>query len=101
MGIGGGMAFTFLKVLNNLSIGTSLFDEEGSKIVQEIMDKAKAKGVEIILPVDFVCSSKFGEDGEIKSGDLSTGVPEGFMGLDCGPETVKKNTEAIKKAKTI
>merc|ERR1712186_154329 len=76
--IGGGMAFTFLKILNSLSIGTSLFDEEGSKIVQEIMDKAKAKGVEIILPVDFVCSSKFGEDGEIKSGDLSTGVPEGF-----------------------
>merc|ERR1712217_86174 len=99
--IGGGMAFTFLKVLNNLSIGTSLFDEEGSKIVQEIMDKAKAKGVEIILPVDFVCSSKFGEDGEIKSGDLSTGVPEGFMGLDCGPNSVVKNAEAVQSAKTI
>merc|ERR1719433_2477932 len=99
--IGGGMAFTFLKILNNLSIGTSLFDEEGSKIVQEIMDKAKAKGVDIILPVDFVCSSKFGEDGEIKSGDLSTGVPEGFMGLDCGPDSCVKNAEVVKSSKTI
>merc|ERR1719380_221289 len=64
--IGGGMAFTFLKVLNDMEIGNSLFDEEGSKIVQEIMDKAKAKGVEIILPVDFVCSDKFAADGTIK-----------------------------------
>merc|ERR1711937_253911 len=60
--IGGGMAFTFLKVINKIEIGSSLFDEEGSKIVQEIMDKAKEKNVEIILPIDFVVSSKFGED---------------------------------------
>merc|ERR1719326_1457704 len=75
--VGGGMAFTFLKVINKIEIGSSLFDEEGSKIVQEIMDKAKAKGVEIILPVDFVCSSKFGEDGEIQTVEASAGVPEG------------------------
>jgi len=99
--IGGGMAFTFLKILNGIDIGASLFDEEGSKIVNEIMEKAKAKGVEIILPVDFVCSSKFGEDGEIKSGDLKTGVPAGFMGLDCGPESIKLNAVAVQKAKTI
>merc|ERR1719464_505130 len=74
--IGGGMAFTFLKVINGISIGSSLFDEEGSKIVEEIMAKAKEKSVEIILPVDFVCSSKFGEDGEIKAADLKSGVPE-------------------------
>merc|ERR1712039_1058986 len=54
-----------------------------------------------ILPVDFVCSSKFGEDGEIKSADLSTGIPEGFMGLDCGPESCAKNAEAVKSSKTI
>jgi len=99
--IGGGMAFTFLKVIHNIDIGNSLFDEEGSKIVTEIMDKAKAKGVEIILPVDFVCSSKFGEDGEIKAGSISTGVPAGFMGLDCGPDSITKNSAAIAKAKTI
>merc|ERR1712151_1466508 len=54
-----------------------------------------------ILPVDFVCSSKFGEDGEIKSADLSTGVPEGFMGLDCGPKSCAKNAEAVQSSKTI
>merc|ERR1712226_1185563 len=65
--IGGGMAYTFLKVCNGLEIGKSLFDEEGAKIVEEIMTKAKEKGVEIILPVDFTISNKFGEDGEIKT----------------------------------
>merc|ERR1712129_363456 len=69
--IGGGMAFTFLKVLENMSIGGSLFDEEGAKIVPEIMAKAKEKNVEIILPVDFVTSSKFGEDGTIETGTKS------------------------------
>merc|ERR1712066_181006 len=99
--IGGGMAFTFIKVLNGVDIGSSLYDEEGAKIVPEIMEKAKAKGVEIILPVDFVCSSKFGEDGEIKAATVASGVPEGFMGLDCGPESCTKNAEAIAKSKTI
>jgi len=99
--IGGGMAFTFLKVLNGMEIGNSLFDEEGSKIVQEIMDKAKAQGVEIILPVDFVCSDKFGDDGNIKEASLSSGVPAGFMGLDCGPMSIAKQGEAVKSSKTI
>merc|ERR1712135_124780 len=76
-------------------------DEEGAKIVKEIMDKASAKGVEIILPVDFVCSSEFGEGGEIKSATAETGVPAGFMGLDCGPLSIARNADAIKKAKTI
>merc|ERR1719482_2612628 len=87
--------------MHSMDIGNSLYDEEGAKIVQEILEKAKEKGVEIILPVDFVCSSKFGEDGEIKTGDLESGVPEGFMGLDCGPKSIEKNAAAIAKAKTI
>merc|ERR1712115_722609 len=98
--IGGGMAFTFLKVSDGMSIGSSLYDEEGAKIVPDIMEKAKAKGVEIILPIDFVISSKFGEDGEIKTACLM-GIPDGFMGLDCGPESNKRNAEAVAKAKTI
>merc|ERR1712039_166813 len=64
--IGGGMAYTFLKVNDGMEIGTSLYDEEGAKIVPDIMSKAKTLGVEIILPIDFCISSKFGEDGEIK-----------------------------------
>jgi len=99
--IGGGMAFTFLKVLYTTPIGKSLYDEEGATIVQEIMDKAMAKGVEIVLPVDFVCSSEFGEGGEIKSATMNSGVPENFMGLDCGPESIAKNNAAIAKSKTI
>ena len=75
--IGGGMAYTFLKVLHGMPIGSSLFDKEGASIVPEIMAKAKEKGVEIVLPVDFVTSSKFGEDGTIGTATLASGVPEG------------------------
>merc|ERR1712039_871123 len=64
--VGGGMAYTFLKVNAGMAIGTSLYDEEGAKIVPEITEKAKKLGVEIILPGDFTISSKFGEDGELK-----------------------------------
>merc|ERR1712070_34666 len=56
---------------------------------------------EIILPVDFVCSSKFGEDGEIQNVEASAGVPEGFMGLDCGPKSIERNAAAVAAAKTI
>jgi phosphoglycerate kinase len=54
--IGGGMAYTFNKVINNTKIGKSLYDEEGAKIVGDIMKKAKEKGVKIHLPNDFVCA---------------------------------------------
>merc|ERR1719168_182508 len=99
--IGGGMAFTFLKVNDGMSIGSSLYDEEGAKIVPEIMQKAKEKGVEIILPVDFTISSKFGEDGEIKEATKEEGIPDGFMGLDCGPKSNELNKAAVDASKTI
>merc|ERR1719189_2543714 len=99
--IGGGMAYTFLKVNEGMGIGSSLYDAEGAKIVPGIMEKAKKKGVKIILPVDFVLSNKFGEDGEIKSSTKAEGVPDGFMGLDCGPESIKENNSAVAAAKTI
>jgi len=99
--VGGGMAYTFLKVSDGMSIGSSLYDEEGAKIVPDIMEKAKTKGVEIILPIDFVISSKFGEDGEIKSSTKAEGIPDGFMGLDCGPESKKLNADAVAASKTI
>merc|ERR1719379_305972 len=99
--IGGGMAYTFLKVNDGMAIGTSLYDEEGAKIVPDIMEKAKKLGVEIVLPVDFVISSKFGEDGEIKDAAKESGIPDGFMGLDCGPKSCEKNAAAIMASKTI
>merc|ERR1719343_906570 len=74
--IGGGMAYTFLKVNYGMAIGSSLYDAEGAKIVPDIMEKASKLGVEIILPTDFVISSKFGEDGEIKEATKESGIPE-------------------------
>jgi phosphoglycerate kinase len=100
--VGGGMAFTFAKVLHGASIGGSLFDEEGAKIVPEIMAAAKAANVEMIFPVDFTVSNKFGEDGVIKKGvKLEDGIPDGFMGLDCGPLSNERNKAAIASSKTI
>jgi len=99
--IGGGMACTFLKIRDGMSIGTSLYDEEGAKIVPDILEKAKKLGVEIILPVDFVISSKFGEDGEIKSATKEEGIPDGFMGLDCGPKSNEMNAAAVAASKTL
>lgn len=99
--IGGGMAFTFKKTLENMKIGNSLFDEDGAKIVDEIMKEAKAKNVEVLLPVDFVCGDKFAADAQTQTCDDKTGVPDGWMGLDVGPKTVELAKAMIMKAKTI
>merc|ERR1712188_27038 len=69
--------------------------------VPDIMAKAKEKNVEIILPVDFTISSKFGEDGEIKEATKEEGIPDGFMGLDCGPKSIELNKAAVDASKTI
>lgn len=79
--IGGGMAFTFLKVLNNMEIGTSLFDEEGAKIVKDLMSKAEKNGVKITLPVDFVTADKFDEHAKTGQATVASGIPAGWMGL--------------------
>ncbi|GMR32674.1 hypothetical protein PMAYCL1PPCAC_02869, partial [Pristionchus mayeri] len=99
--IGGGMAYTFLKVSQGSKIGNSLFDEEGAKIVPELLEKAKAKGVKIHLPVDFVCGDKFAEDAVVTAVTASQGVPDGQMGLDVGAESSKLFAEAVARAKTI
>ena len=62
--IGGGMAFTFKKVLEGTHIGKSLYDEEGAKIVKDIMKRAQEKGVKIHLPVDFIEADKFDENAK-------------------------------------
>ncbi|KAF6091218.1 phosphoglycerate kinase 1 [Phyllostomus discolor] len=99
--IGGGMGFTFLKVLNNMEIGTSLFDEEGAKIVKDLMAKAEKNGVKITLPVDFVTADKFDENAKTGQATVASGIPAGWMGLDCGPESSKKYAEAVARAKQI
>ncbi|MDR1304346.1 MAG: phosphoglycerate kinase [Verrucomicrobiales bacterium] len=99
--IGGGMAFTFKKVLNNMPIGDSLFDAEGAKLVPELAEKAKAKGVKLVLPVDYVCADKFAPDAATKTVTDREGIPDGWMGLDAGPLTVQLYREVILSAKTI
>lgn len=98
--ITGGMAFTFKKVAG-ISIGGSLFDEDGSKKVPEILEKAKKNNVEIILPVDYVIADKFDANANTDHATDDTGVKDGWLGLDVGEKSVELYKEAIGKAKTI
>jgi phosphoglycerate kinase len=99
--IGGGMAYTFLKVRDNMSIGDSIFDPEGAKIVPELLKKADDKGKKIHLPVDWVTADKFAADAKTGSATLQSGIPAGWQGLDVGPETTKQFAAIIARARTI
>lgn len=99
--IGGGMAFTFLKKLNGMEIGGSLFDEEGAGIVSELVEKAKTKGVQLHFPVDFITGDKFGKDANVSTATVESGIPKGWLGLDCGPKSVENFKAVIKTAATI
>ncbi|KAL6868717.1 phosphoglycerate kinase [Amphichorda felina] len=97
----GGMAFTFKKTLYNIPIGSSLFDEAGSKTVASLMDKAKQKGVKVVLPVDYITADKFDKDAKVGYATDADGIPDGWMGLDCGEKSIKLYREAINDAQTI
>ncbi|MBW8782471.1 MAG: phosphoglycerate kinase [Verrucomicrobia bacterium] len=99
--IGGGMAYTFHKVNRGMKIGSSLFDKAGAEIVAELEAKAKAKGVELIFPVDFVCGNKFGPDSETQPATLESGIPDGWEGFDAGPKSIELYRKAILSSKTI
>jgi len=99
--IGGGMAFTFRKVLDNMSIGTSLYDENGAKIVPSLMEKAAKNNVKIHLPIDFVTADKFDANAAVGSATVEEGIPDGWMGLDAGPKSVEMFKEVVGRAKTI
>ncbi|KAK3956617.1 phosphoglycerate kinase [Pseudoneurospora amorphoporcata] len=97
----GGMAFTFKKTLYNIPIGNSLFDEAGAKTVPDLVKKAEKNNVKIVLPVDYITADKFDKDANTGKATDKDGVPDGWMGLDCGEESVKLYTEAINEAQTI
>ncbi|KAK1780198.1 phosphoglycerate kinase [Copromyces sp. CBS 386.78] len=97
----GGMAFTFKKTLYNIPIGNSLFDEAGAKTVPDLVKKAEKNNVKIVLPVDYITADKFDKDANTGKATDKEGVPDGWMGLDCGEESVKLYTEAINEAQTI
>ncbi len=99
--IGGGMAYTFHKVNRGMKIGSSLFDKAGAAIVAELEAKAKARGVELIFPVDFVCGDKFGPDANTQPATLESGIPDGWEGMDAGPKSIALYRAAILASKTI
>ena len=99
--IGGGMAYTFKKVVNGMAIGDSLFDAEGAKIVQQLVDEAKSRNVKLIFPVDYVCADKFDPNANTQPATDATGIPAGWQGLDAGPQSIALYREAILAAKTI
>lgn len=97
--LGGGMSYTFIKAIGG-NIGTSLVDNSKVALAKEILDKAKEKGVKIMLPIDTVASKDFSEDAESKlfnSGFIS----DGYQGMDIGKKTIKQYKKIIKKAHTI
>ncbi len=99
--IGGGMAYTFKKVLDGMEIGGSLFDPEGAKIAADLVAKAKARHVKLIFPVDYVCGDAFSADANTQAADDASGIPAGWEGLDAGPKSIALYREAILRAKTI
>lgn len=95
----GGMAFTFLKA-QGYEVGKSLLEEDKIELAKELLEKAKAKGVNLILPVDMVVAKEFKNDTEYKTVKIDC-IPEDMMGLDIGEETIELVTVELKKAKTI
>ena len=97
--IGGGMAYTFIKALGG-EVGNSLLEEDYLDYAKEMMEKAKAKGVNLLIPVDTVVGKDFSNDTESKTVGQGK-IEAGWEGLDIGAETVKLYVDAIKDAKTV
>ncbi|MBP3521878.1 MAG: phosphoglycerate kinase, partial [Oscillospiraceae bacterium] len=97
--IGGGMAYTFSAAQGG-TVGDSLLEEDWKAYSLEMIEKAKAKGVKLLLPVDTVIADKFDPDANtqvVKAGE----IPDGWQGLDIGPETIKLYCDAVKDAGTV
>jgi len=99
--IGGGMAYTFKKIIDGMAIGDSLFDSAGATIVRQLADDAKVRGVKLIFPVDYICADKFDPNANTQPASDATGIPEGWQGLDAGPKSIALYRAAILGAKTI
>ena len=97
--IGGGMAYTFSAAQGG-KVGDSLLEADWESYANEMVEKAAAKGVKLLLPVDTVCADAFAPDARsqvVKAGD----IPDGWQGLDIGPETVKLYCNAVQGAGTV
>ena len=97
--VGGGMAYTFIKAQGG-EIGKSLLEADRLEYALEMLEKAKEKGVKLLLPEDSVAADAYSNDANIQVVD-SYKIPEGYLGLDIGPKAQKAFAEAIRGAKTV
>ncbi|MFT6109545.1 MAG: phosphoglycerate kinase [Planctomycetota bacterium] len=96
--VGGGMAYTFLKVQGH-SIGASLVEEDRLAMCEAALAKAKEKGVELLLPVDHVVADRFAADAETQVTGVD--IPDGLMALDIGPKTCELYADRVRSARTV
>uniref|UniRef100_A0A0C9S9E2 Phosphoglycerate kinase n=1 Tax=Wollemia nobilis TaxID=56998 RepID=A0A0C9S9E2_9CONI len=97
--LGGGMIFTFYKA-QGLKVGASLVEEDKLDLAATLMQKAKDKGVSLLLPTDVVIADKFAPDANSKIVPCSE-IPDGWMGLDIGPDSIKTFSDALDTTKTV
>ncbi|QPQ29365.1 phosphoglycerate kinase [Lysinibacillus sp. JNUCC 51] len=97
--IGGGLSFTFIKAQGH-DIGKSLLEEDKIDLAKSFIEKAKAKGVQLHMPIDAVVANEFSKDAETQIVDVDA-IPADWMGLDIGPKTAAKYAEVIKNSKLI
>lgn len=97
--IGGGMAYTFFKALGG-NVGKSLVEEDKLDLAKELIQKAKAKGVELHLPIDSVIADKFDAQANTEIAN-NNAIRDGWMGLDIGPQASQVFSDVVKKSKTI
>ncbi|MFY8098044.1 MAG: phosphoglycerate kinase [Flavobacterium sp.] len=97
--IGGGMTFTFIKALGG-KIGNSICEDDKMELALEILEKAKAKGVQIHLPVDVLAADAFSNDANTQVVEVNA-IPDGWQGLDAGPKTLEFLKEVVLNSKTI
>ena len=96
--IGGGMAYTCLKSLGK-EVGDSLLESDRIELAKSLLEKAKAKGVKLLLPIDNIIADAFDNNANTKVAEGN--IPEGWQGLDIGPKTIKLFSDEISKAKTV
>lgn len=97
--IGGGMSYTFYKALGG-SIGNSLVEDDKLELAKELIQKAKAKGVELHLPIDAIIADKFDANANTDTA-MNNAIPDGWMGLDIGPQAREVFSNVVKSSKTI
>ena len=97
--VGGGMIFTFYKAMGH-SVGASLIEEDMVPMAKDLIAKAEAKGVNFLLPTDVVVADKFAADADHKVVPVD-GIPDGWLGLDVGPESAKEFSDVVSSSKTV